>query len=333
MKISEKKLQEAVHFFLSDPSVVRRTVSGKRLQILSPGRINQFEGPDFIDIAILLEGMLIIGNAEFHRNSSDWIAHNHNSDKRYDTVILHIVFNNNIENNNNSAEVLILDQIEIENIATGKNVKKIEADLKSIEELQHYALLRLLRKTSEAQRILSKSTLKDTLQMMVQDYLNRYLNMRKRPYYTGNKIETIKGNLGESKLYEFLDAIKNQKDIHIPDFLHQIIKEKISDEGPHLRREIVLNCVLPLAICLANEEARIDLFLWYWSTPALHEYGNLKRKFIDLPQNFLWQQQGMLEYLKEHGRKPNVVSDAVKYYGFAEVLSFYRLGMVNKLSE
>lgn len=34
----------------------------------------------------------------------------------------------------------------------------------------------------------------------------------------------------------------------------------------------------------------------------------------------------MLEYIKEHGRRTNIVSEAMKSYNFAEVLGFYRLG-------
>jgi len=112
----------------------------------------------------------------------------------------------------------------------------------------------------------------------------------------------------------------------VPDVIQTLIRNKILDEGAHLRRELILNCVLPLSLCLAGEEARISLFLWFWSTPALHPYGLLNRRFKELPQNFLWQQQGMLEYIREHGRKGNVVSEAIKEYGFGEILSFYRLG-------
>jgi hypothetical protein len=87
-----------------------------------------------------------------------------------------------------------------------------------------------------------------------------------------------------------------------------------------------LNSILPLAICLANEESRIDLFHWYWSTPALHQYGLLTRRFKNLPQNYLWQQQGLLEYLYEYGKKTNVIAELIKDYGFAEILSFYKHG-------
>ena len=42
---SEKKnCRKIVHSLLSDPSNVWQTKSGKRIQVLSPGKINPFEG-------------------------------------------------------------------------------------------------------------------------------------------------------------------------------------------------------------------------------------------------------------------------------------------------
>jgi hypothetical protein len=82
-----------------------------------------------------------------------------------------------------------------------------------------------------------------------------------------------------------------------------------------------------MAFCVANEEKRIDLFLWYWATPALFAYGLLTRRFPNIPQHFLWQQQGMLEYIKDYGKKPGMVAEkeTIKSYGFAEILSFYKV--------
>lgn len=325
-QIHEQKLQNAIHFMLSDPSAIRSTKSGKRLQILSPGRLNVHEGPDFLEIAILLDGMVIVGDAEFHRRTSDWNLHAHDSDERYNSVILHIAFMDDDKTQSRNFEVLCLEESQVLNVIKTIDEEKVEADIFSIEELQHYALLRLLRKTSEAQVILRTQSLEKTLRQMVSDYITKYNSRRKRPVYTHDKLFSLIQNINESQFQYFLNDLTTGKELQIPDIIQTLIKNKISGEGAHLRREIVLNCILPIALCLANEQARISLFLWFWSTPALNTYGLLNRQFRDLPQNFLWQQQGMLEYIKEHGRKANVVSDVVKSYGFAEMLSFYRLG-------
>lgn len=48
MKLSEKQLQPKLHKYISNPSLVFATLSGKRLQILSPGKLNVKEGLRFI---------------------------------------------------------------------------------------------------------------------------------------------------------------------------------------------------------------------------------------------------------------------------------------------
>ncbi|MFW5662657.1 MAG: DUF2851 family protein [Bacteroidota bacterium] len=322
--MKETEIQKLIHRMLSLPQRVAKTKSGRRLQILSPGRINVNEGPDFLDIAILLNGMVVVGDAEFHRRSSEWNCHGHAGDMAYENVILHIVFNDDMPDL--EREVLLINENELHEFSGSADTENNGNDLHSAEELQHFALMRLLRKTSDAQKLLNKNPLDDTLKISVAGFLKRYNSRRKRPVYTETRLANLISTLEKSYASDFLKDIQKREEISLLDNIQKLIKSKIGDEGPHLRREIVLNSVLPIALCLADEKSRIELFLWYWSTPALNSYGSLTRRFTDLPQNFLWQQQGMLEYIREQGRRPNVISEAVRDYGFAEVLSFYRLG-------
>ncbi|MCF6156978.1 MAG: DUF2851 family protein [wastewater metagenome] len=74
------------------------TEDGSRLEILSPGWWNSEGGPDFKHAEILLEGKgLIKGNVEIHVFASDWIRHQHNKQKAYNTVCLHVVMWNDRE--------------------------------------------------------------------------------------------------------------------------------------------------------------------------------------------------------------------------------------------
>lgn len=323
--VHENQLQKAVHEILSDPSIVWHTASDKRLQVLSPGRLNVHQGPDFLDVALLLEGNIIVGDAEFHRKSSEWRQHNHHQDENYRRVILHIITEDNAELEDTSFETLILPKKQISYVLEGhKQNKKEPVELESIEELQHWSLLRLLRKTAEAQKDLNENTFEEALRKVVRRYLISYYKKSRRPVYKGDQLKQILEELPNSSIHTFLKDLKKEETMTVPDKMAKLLKTKIAGEGASLRREIILNCILPLSLCLAGESARIGLFLWYWSTPALNSYGILKRKFKDMPQNFLWQQQGMLEYLKEYGRKPNIVAEAIKDYGFAQILSFYR---------
>lgn len=252
--LPETKLQQVVHYLLSEPSQVRKTENGKRLQILSPGRLNVHEGPDFIEIAILLNGQVIIGDAEFHKNSSDWDAHSHSSDPRYDSVILHIVHNNNKAIENKSFNILKISEEELITGFGKMNDQKSEtADISSIEELQHYALLRLLRKTSDAQKSINEKGLQTALKFLTEDYINKYLSRRKRPVYTTDNLHLIIDSIDDSLAFVFLKSLSEKESVHIPDIMQQLMKQKIHEEGSHFRRELILNCILPVALCLAND--------------------------------------------------------------------------------
>jgi hypothetical protein len=324
-KINEKILQRSLHNIISDPSIVWQTFENNRLQILSPGNINLFEGPDFTDAAILINGTVRVGDIEFHRKSSEWNAHNHSNDTNFDNVILHIVcdYNSDLKKD---FQTLIISEDKIINNFENINTDEKKSSINTLEELQHYALVRLLRKTSESQKILNQNDLFDTLKILTNNYIKNYNSKRRRPAYTSERLKNITLAIDESEIKKTIDDMSHDKFISIPDTMAKLLKTKIYDEGPHLRREIILNSILPLMLCISNEKSRIDLFLWYWSTPSLNQYGLLKRKFPEIPQNYIWQQQGMLEYIRLYGKKQNIVSESIKTYGFAEILSFYKMG-------
>ncbi|WP_121667176.1 DUF2851 family protein [Mesonia aquimarina] len=74
------------------------TVSGKNVDIYNMGMHNQDEsGPDFFNAKLKIEEQLWAGNVEIHVNSSDWYAHQHEEDKNYDNVILHVVWKHDVE--------------------------------------------------------------------------------------------------------------------------------------------------------------------------------------------------------------------------------------------
>lgn len=322
--IKETLLQKEIHFYISEPSRIFKTESNRRLQIISPGRINVHEGPDLTDIAILLDGYLIIGAAEIHKKSSDWINHRHDDDIKYKGVILHIVLENDA-NLSAKFETLVLDYSEVIKIKDNRSsIDKFQVF--TSEELQNLALHRLLRKTSEAKTMILNDGLQKTLLQITGNYIDRYEKRKNRHKYNPERLSDLVSGISQSFAYQFLLSLEKGESIEIQDSMLRLVKKPLAGEGAHLRRELILNAILPVALAIADDESRISLFVWYWSTPCLNNYGLLKRKFPDIPQNFLWQQQGMLEYIKQFGMKGNVASEALREYGFAEILSFYRLG-------
>ena len=69
-----------------------KTNVGESISIISVGQHNQNSGPDFFAAQLKIENQLWAGNVEIHVKSSDWFVHNHEIDKAYDNVILHVVW-------------------------------------------------------------------------------------------------------------------------------------------------------------------------------------------------------------------------------------------------
>jgi hypothetical protein len=68
------------------------TQAGEAIQVLRTGTINTDAGPDFSEAAVRLGTIEWVGSVELHVNSSDWEAHKHPTDTAYESVILHVVW-------------------------------------------------------------------------------------------------------------------------------------------------------------------------------------------------------------------------------------------------
>lgn len=73
------------------------SVHGESIDIKSLGTHNLLAGPDFFNAQIRIEDQLWAGNVEIHVKSSDWYLHNHEKDKAYDNVVLHVVWDYDTE--------------------------------------------------------------------------------------------------------------------------------------------------------------------------------------------------------------------------------------------
>lgn len=73
------------------------TLDGVPLQILYPGMYNSHAGPDFTAARIRIGQTLWAGNVELHLRASDWYRHGHQQNPEYEKAILHVVFENDVE--------------------------------------------------------------------------------------------------------------------------------------------------------------------------------------------------------------------------------------------
>ncbi|ALJ04647.1 hypothetical protein APS56_05640 [Pseudalgibacter alginicilyticus] len=74
-----------------------KTTTGEAISVVSVGEHNLNSGPDFFNAQLKIGKQLWAGNVEIHIKSSDWFLHNHEKDANYDNVILHVVWEHDID--------------------------------------------------------------------------------------------------------------------------------------------------------------------------------------------------------------------------------------------
>lgn len=74
------------------------TTDNSLVSIEEKGLWNKLDsGPDFSMAKIKIQEQIWVGNVEIHVRSSDWDLHHHSSDKNYENVILHVVYEHDKE--------------------------------------------------------------------------------------------------------------------------------------------------------------------------------------------------------------------------------------------
>src|SRR5690554_2023241 len=68
------------------------TVSKRPMRIERVGSQNYNEGPDFLNSIVAIDDLRLVGHIEVDRFSSDWNKHRHHLNEKYNSVILHVVY-------------------------------------------------------------------------------------------------------------------------------------------------------------------------------------------------------------------------------------------------
>ena len=309
--VSEKDLQCVIRHVLRDPNRQWRTTSGALLSVISVGEWNHHEGPDFLNMALQVDGTVVIGHGEVHWRSSDWESHRHEKNPLYDGLALHIVLHDNRAETPFAHYTLVMPEETLFQNADGTTTiaqSILQSDLHDV--LRDYATQRFLRKARYAGAILALHDTNAVFISLLSDFVQRRLRKKHLPN-------------GLKKIAHALKELDNQA---FAPFLHLIIiaptlsnatdcmdaAEKALAkclETAHCGRgtalEILVNIVLPLsyAYCvhLQRADSSQNLLCSYLHIPATNQYAHLKRKFPAIPQEYVWQQQGMLEYELEVG--------------------------------
>lgn len=301
--IHERDIQKRLHAYLMVGQYRCMSILGHSICILNPGKINPYEGPDFLNMAVLINGELSVGNGEFHRRTSDWFAHGHHLDIHYQALLLHIVFDNDISCEISKETIIITEEcIPMNAVAEKGN------SLHSLDDLQDYALSRLLRKRDEVNMI--ADSVDDPLQLLKLYgliFLERRESLRKRTHHNRPTQEIISAFITSQGIQEYLKGKDISNDISM---LNSRMRGGLSR---HIFMELFVNCFAPLALLLEIGDQQAFKH-WYWTQPRLSVYHSLYHSFSDIPQLFMWQQQGVLEWQRHLFQGRNAIKELLYPY-------------------
>lgn len=107
-----------------------RTTDGLQIEVFKPGELNSNAGPDFLNARLKVGDTEWAGNIELHIKASDWLLHNHQHDSNYDNIILHVVFENDLEEPLGSFPTL-----ELKNLISNQVLSRYETLVNTTDEI------------------------------------------------------------------------------------------------------------------------------------------------------------------------------------------------------
>lgn len=106
---------------------------GEALQVYTIGQYNTDAGPDFLNAKLMIGDITWYGHVELHLRSSDWNRHKHQHDKAYDNVVLHVVWDHDLEIENTEGNHIPV--LELKDKIQPDLLKKCNALIKSPESM------------------------------------------------------------------------------------------------------------------------------------------------------------------------------------------------------
>ncbi len=151
-----------------------KTTNNELVELVSSGQHNLNSGPDFFNAQLKIDDQLWAGNVEIHVKSSDWFVHNHEVDKAYDNVILHVVWEHDTDiHRKDQTKIPTLELKNLVSKNTFDNYKRLfsksqkwincDNDIKSVDDFTIYNWLeriyfeRLERKSNDIHSLLNSS--------------------------------------------------------------------------------------------------------------------------------------------------------------------------------
>lgn len=329
--MNEIDFQYAFKRYVMDTNPTLATTQGKKVVFLSIGEHNHSAGPDFFSACAKVNDILYVGDVELHKKSSDWNLHQHSKNPEYENVFLHIVFECDKPYPLN-CDILEIDKKLLSKYLTPQLEWKNTIEIS--DELQYFALVRLLRRVTDAYNLVHDFSIQDSFNIIVSNYIDRYLSIKKRPTRNNLSRELLIENLKKSKFYKlfeylfscnfiYYDTVKTDT-LNITTKLTACFKEEILT--PQLQQEVFVNALLPLYFLKSNIKQKQELLHWYWNAKSIATYGILKRKYPLHSQKYIFVQQALLEQHKEYNDYQNYKTrDLLNNYDLPVVFTYNEL--------
>ncbi len=123
------------------------TMDGEPVEVIRPGRLHKNSGPDLLDAQVRIGGQAWAGNVEVHIRSSEWYAHAHEKDPAYDNVVLHVVYEHDLDVHTKSGvrvpTVELKDRIPDDRIVTFRELMRTKAWVPCAPQFKHVDRSRL----------------------------------------------------------------------------------------------------------------------------------------------------------------------------------------------
>ncbi len=287
------------------------TTGGEYLIVIDPGQRNDGPGPDIQNAHIILEGIEFSGAIEMHCHAGEWYLHGHDTDPKYDRVILHVV--------SDAAKGPDLPTLMVQSQRMNPQICLARRPI-SRNELSEMAMLRFQRKCEHLEMLRLAKTDISPLALGLIEILcsgpQRLSNLQRaavslgmeswpdaRPWKGSNQTYP-----GQKNLTGLIDSIKAQNDWFLVEKWRDAMCETWSGWDQKVRdlrkiglshnqcREWIINILAPI------QRFRSGFSIWQ-SMPVFRRYGIEKRAAKRtglLKSHSIAEQQGLLEWSENY---------------------------------
>ncbi|UBM60313.1 DUF2851 family protein [Marinilongibacter aquaticus] len=110
-----------------------KSTDGEPIVLYKTGFLNTDSGPDFKEARMRIGALEWAGNVEIHLRSSDWNRHGHEKDQAYNSVILHVVWQHDLEVYNEQGK--LVPTLQLSDFADKKHLNRYRQLLASMGKI------------------------------------------------------------------------------------------------------------------------------------------------------------------------------------------------------